>query len=108
MTDELNRLRQDYGPAFLAYLTYRDEAGLRAAYELGRAAMRNAVGLLELVRVHHDIALEPIRTARSVEEAQDLACAAAAFLVEALAAFEMTQRGFMAAGEREDSGGGGI
>jgi len=95
VSDELARLRQDYAPVFLAYLTHRDEAGLRAAYELGRRAMSSTVGLLELVGVHHEVALEVMRTARNVDEAQDIARAASAFLAETLAAFEMTQRAFM-------------
>jgi len=57
--------------------------------------MQNAVGLLDLVRLHDEITLDVLRTARTPEEAVEIARAAAAFLVEALASFEMTQRGFM-------------
>ncbi len=89
-------LKQDYTPPFLAYLTTQDEAGLRRAYELGRHAMRRSVGLLDLVRIHNEVFLEVIGTARTPESAQDVARAASTFLVEALASFEMTQRGFMA------------
>ncbi len=95
MSDEVARLRQDYAPVFLAYLTHRDEAGLRAAYELGRRAMCSAVGLLKLVRIHDDVVMEVMGTARNVEEARDVARAASAFLAETLAAFEMTQRAFL-------------
>lgn len=102
MNDELTRLRLDYAPPFLAYLANRDEAGLRAAYELGRQALCNAVGLLEVVRVHDEIFLEVMGTAQSIEDAQDLARASSAFLAETLAAFEMTQRGFMDVGGRPE------
>ena len=70
--------------------------GLRSAYELGRVAMRCSVGLLDLVRIHNEVFLEAMATARTPESAQDVARAASTFLVEALSSFEMTQRGFMA------------
>jgi hypothetical protein len=95
MTEELTRLRRDYAPPFLAHLAREDEAGLRSAYELGRQAMSLGVSLLDLVRVHNEILLEVVHTARNLEEAEEIARAAGAFLVEALASFEMTQRGFM-------------
>lgn len=91
-------LRRDYTPPFLAYLTTQDEVGLRSAYELGRVAMRRSVGLLDLVRIHNEVFLDAIGTARTPESAQDVARAASTFLVEALSSFEMTQRGFMAVG----------
>ena len=69
-------LKQDYTPPFLAYLTTQDEAGLRRAYELGRHAMRRSVGLLDLVRIHNEVFLEVIGTARTPESAQDVARAA--------------------------------
>lgn len=95
MSEQLDRLRRDYAPPFLAHLAREDEAGLRSAYELGRLAMRLGVGLLDLVRVHNELLLEVMHTARTPEEAEDIARAAAGFLVEALSSFEMTQRGFM-------------
>jgi hypothetical protein len=95
MSEELEVFRRDYTPPFLAYLTREDEAGLRDAYELGRRAMTRGVGILGLVDVHHRVLLDVLRTARTVESAVRTATAAAAFLVEALSSFEMTQRGFM-------------
>jgi hypothetical protein len=96
MGDPLEDLRRDYLPRFLAYLTRADEKGLAAAYELGRQSMHRGVGLLDVVRVHNEVYLDNVAEVRSVEEAQRLAGAASAFLFEALASFEMTQRAFMA------------
>ncbi|MDQ3616691.1 MAG: hypothetical protein M3393_08720 [Actinomycetota bacterium] len=98
VSERLTTLRRDYTPPFLAYLARENEAGLLAAYELGRQAMRRGIGLLDVVRVHNDVFLDVIRTARTPEEAQDLARAASAFLLETLASFEITQRGFMDGG----------
>jgi hypothetical protein len=95
MTDALARLRRNYAPAFLVYLSRRNEKALRGAYELGRDAMSNRISLLDLVQVHHAVLLDTLGTARTAQELQDIGHAAAAFLVEALASFEMTQRGFI-------------
>lgn len=93
--EELERFRRDYIPLFLAYLTRRDEAGRRAAYELGRRAMDDTIGLLEVARIHHEVSLEVMRTAKDAEGALEVARAAAEFLLEVLAPLEMAQRGFM-------------
>jgi Phosphoserine phosphatase RsbU, N-terminal domain len=96
VTDSVADLRRDYRPPFLAYLSRLDEQGLSAAYDLGRRTMLRRLGLLDLVRVHNEVYVEVMADARTLEEAQGLARAASAFLLEALAPFEMTQRGFMA------------
>ena len=96
MDDPVADLRRDYRPPFLSYLTNLDERGLSAAYELGRRTMLRRLGLLDLVRVHNEVYVEVVSDARTLADAQDLARAASAFLLEALAPFEMTQRGFMA------------
>jgi hypothetical protein len=95
VTDPLERLHRDYAPLLLRYLTQRDETGLQAAYELGRDAMRESIGLLDVVRVHNDVSLEVLATARDVEEAHDLAAAASTLLIDLVAAFEVAQLGFM-------------
>ena len=95
MVDALTRLRLDYAPVMLRYLTQQDESGLQSAYELGRTAMRYSVGLLEVVRVHNEVFLEVHASSRDLEESRRIARAAAALLLELVAAFEMTQRGFM-------------
>jgi hypothetical protein len=95
VTDELAQFRRNYRPPFLAYLVREDEAGLRAAYELGRQALNREVGLMGLVTVHNEVFLDVVSTERSTDSALRTARAACTFLVEALASFEMTQRGFM-------------
>jgi Phosphoserine phosphatase RsbU, N-terminal domain len=93
--DPVAVLRRDYRPPFLAYLTHEDESGRRSAYELGRRAMTQSVGLLGLVRVHNEVFLDVIHTARTPAAAEEIAQAASSFLFEALASFEMTQRAFL-------------
>jgi S-adenosylmethionine:diacylglycerol 3-amino-3-carboxypropyl transferase len=85
------RLRQNYAAAFARYLFRRDEAALAAAYELGRHSLENGVSLLDIVQIHHKVVIELLS---GIEGPQELADAAATFLVEVLATFEMTQRAF--------------
>ena len=102
--DGLSRLRLDYAAAFVGYLNQRDEIGLRAAYELGRRAMSDPVGLLNLVHVHHEVLVDVLRSVRTPEELQDVGDAASAFLADALASFQMTQRGYLEKARDPDSG----
>ena len=90
--DALERTRRNYTPAFLLHLARRDEATLRAGYEIGRDAMAAEVSLLDLVHIHHTVFAEVASTMRSVDEVADVTGAAAAFLVEALAPYEMSRR----------------
>jgi Phosphoserine phosphatase RsbU, N-terminal domain/ANTAR domain len=92
--DAYERFRRDYAPVFLQYLSERGERGLQAAYELGRRAIGEQLSVLDLARIHHGMVLEVLKTHRSAQELEHIAQAASEFLVEALAVFEMTQRGF--------------
>jgi hypothetical protein len=89
--DPLPRLRQNYAAAFARYLFHRDEAALSAAYELGRHSLETGVSLLDVVQIHHKVAIEALT---GLEGPQELADAAATFLVEVLASFEMARRAF--------------
>ena len=92
--DASERFRRDYAPAFLQYISERGERGRRAAYELGRRAIGEQLSVLDLARIHHGILLGVLKAHRSPQELERIAEAASEFLVEALAVFEMTQRGF--------------
>jgi hypothetical protein len=94
VSDPLLRFRLDYTPLMLRYLSQRDETSLGLAYELGRDAMRASIGLLDVVRVHHEIFLEVLATARDTDEAQRIAGAASALLMDLIASFEMSHRAF--------------
>ena len=95
VTDPLGRFRRDYAPLMLRYLAQRDEEGLQAAYELGRAALREQVGLLDVVRVHNELLLEVLSTARDVGEAQEITRSSTTLLIDLVASYDMSQRGFM-------------
>ena len=51
------------------------------------------LSILDLARIHHTVLLEVLKTHRTPNELEHIAGVASEFLVEALAVFEMTQRG---------------
>ena len=91
MTRDLARLRQSYGVGFLRYLSRRDELTLHTAYELGRRGLATGVSLLDLVQIHHSVLVDALHDL-GAGELPEVADAAAAFLAEVLAPFEMTRR----------------
>ena len=96
-------LARDYRAAFLRYLPRREEVALHSGYQLGRAAVVDGVSLLELVRVHHDVFLEVLRDTPG-EDLPRVAAAASEFLLEVLATYDMTQRGFLEEAQSPDRG----
>jgi hypothetical protein len=92
--DAHERFRRDYAPAFLQYLSEGGEPGRRAAYELGRRAISDHLSILDLARIHHTVLLGVLKTHQTPHELDHITQAASEFLVEALAVFEMTHRGF--------------
>jgi hypothetical protein len=89
-------LRTRYQSAFQAFVDDRSEHALRAAYELGRDAVMSGMSALEIVQLHHEV-LDRAVDAREGSDVSRTIAAAADFLVESLAAFEMVQRGFSGA-----------
>ncbi len=78
----------EYAIALRRHLEQPGEAGLRAAYDLGRRALGAGVSLIELVAIHHDARLEVLTAPREQLPEAD------AFLREALGAFEIAERGY--------------
>jgi len=91
----LERLHRNYRAAFLRYLPNRDEAALDTGYQIGRSAVADGLTILDLAQVHHDVLREVLRTS-SQEELDGVTASAADFLVEVLATYEMTRRGYLA------------
>lgn len=95
MTTPPDRLTQNYRPAFLAFLNHPDEEALHSAYELGRAALADNITLLGLIRTHHRVFGDVLRTTTDPDDLPAIVNAAADFLVEALAPFEIARRAFL-------------
>jgi Phosphoserine phosphatase RsbU, N-terminal domain len=98
MSDELRRrFGPEYDAAFSRYVSRPGEAGLAAAYEIGRAAVTRGLSLLDLSAMHHAALLRELRAARPSGAVDELFAAASAFFREVLATFEMARRGFVEA-----------
>ena len=100
----LDRLQRNYRPAFLRYLPARDETALHLGYQIGRDAMAAGLSLLDLAQVHHRVLVEVLRTTDD-QGIDALVGAASDFLVEALATYELAQRGYLAESGGQDAGG---
>ncbi|OLC31697.1 MAG: hypothetical protein AUH31_02130 [Armatimonadetes bacterium 13_1_40CM_64_14] len=92
MSDPSSEFVDAYGAALNDYLAGGGEAALQRAYELGRSALAQGLGVLELAAVHH-IALGQVAMAANGNMAQMIATASQ-FEAEALSPFEMTHRGY--------------
>jgi hypothetical protein len=90
----IERFLQNYRPAFMAFVAHQDEEHLHAGYELGRGALTDGITLIDLVRTHDSVFVALLETAGEPAERQQILDAAAAFLVEAVAPYEMARRGF--------------
>ena len=93
--DSAGSVPTELPPAFLAFLAHPDEPTLHAAYELGRAALADDVSLLDLVRTHHTVLAEVLLAGVDPPGLPAILDAAAGFLVESLAPFEMVRRSFL-------------
>jgi hypothetical protein len=89
------RLRRNYRAAFLGYLPRRDEKALDAGYQIGRSAVTDGLSILDLAQVHHDVLREVLATS-SHNQLDEVTATASEFLIEVLAAYEMTRGGYPA------------
>ena len=94
------RLQRDYRPAFLRYLSRRDEPARHAGYVIGRAAVAAGQSMLDVVAAHHVTLLEVLPEARDPDEVLAMSTAASEFLTEVLACFSMTSGAFAGMAEQ--------
>ncbi|MBI2917868.1 MAG: hypothetical protein HYY01_07710 [Chloroflexi bacterium] len=87
-------LKQSYSSALQAYLADAQEAALMRAYELGRQATENGLGVLDIAAVHQEALTQVLRPSSPSQETLQTVQAASKFLAECIAPFEMTHRGF--------------
>ena len=92
MSDE--ELAKKYSVALQNYLSEPDEDTLLIAYELGRAALGDGLGVLEIATVHSRSLAVALERPITSEERSRLLERQTDFFVEVLSAFEMTHRGF--------------
>jgi phosphoserine phosphatase RsbU-like protein len=83
-----------YRAALLDYLLGSGETGLVRAYELGRGAIDEGLGLLQVVQAHQQAVNTVLESAETATEGFRRLTAASDFLMETLAPFEMAYRGY--------------
>ncbi|TAJ21329.1 MAG: hypothetical protein EPO68_04810 [Planctomycetota bacterium] len=86
------QLEGRYARVLSAYVRLRSERALSEAYELGRRALADGVGLLELAATQQRCLVRLLGRARRGADALDVAAAAHEFFVESLSPFEITHR----------------
>jgi PAS domain S-box-containing protein len=92
---ENTTFKEHYRSALESYLEpTADETQLVAALELGRTALAEEVGLLDLLAIHHASLESLIPVARRKADVQRLLAKASEFLTQVAAPFEMAQRGW--------------
>jgi signal transduction histidine kinase len=85
---------QAYLSAVESYLKGDGEPALQRAYEMGRTALAQGVGLLELARIHHTSLETLVARATSAQQRETILAGAADFFAECISPYEMTYRGF--------------
>ena len=98
MKGQLADVALEYEHGLADYLKLRSEAQLTEAARLGRLAMAENLGVLEMIIVHH-AALARVLHGQKDGGPEDVLRTSALFLCEALSSFEMAQRGFQDASE---------
>jgi light-regulated signal transduction histidine kinase (bacteriophytochrome) len=93
MSNVPRTLLERYAVALRSHLTGPDDAALTRAYELGRAALDDGLGVLDMATLHTEAlriaAVEGAPAAKPVE-----ADKAAEFFIESLSPFEMSLQGY--------------
>ena len=94
MNPAVRQLAVAYGEALAEYGASGSEEGLLRAYQLGRQAVGDGMGVLEMAALHQEALASVGVAAQAAADGARMARRAAEFLAEALAPFELTRRGF--------------
>ncbi|PWU25136.1 MAG: hypothetical protein C5B48_02840 [Candidatus Rokuibacteriota bacterium] len=93
MTDAVSIWQGELTRALDAHLAAGEEAGLLGAYDLGRKALAEGLGVLDVASLLHDALLSVCRRAETSEESARRVEAARDFMLDCLSPFEMAYRG---------------
>jgi len=98
VSELLDTFGREYVAALATYLKTSDESALSHAYELGRRAMIEGLGVLDMALIHRT-ALEDLVLSAPAPDQRRFAHAAANFFNELLSSFEMSFRGYRGTNE---------
>ena len=91
---KLQRLARRYAVILRKYAAEEREAVLEAAYGLGRAAIRDGLGILDIARIHLESRKKLLRADSGGQNRERISKAAATLFLQALSPYEATHRGF--------------
>src|SRR6266446_10511217 len=94
MTGKLSKLSRQYLAVLRNYVAREQEASLQRAYELGRKAIADGLGVWDVAKLHHGALAALLLPALTLEKKARTIRAAETFFLEALSPFEATHRGF--------------
>ncbi|MBI3789048.1 MAG: PAS domain S-box protein [Ignavibacteriales bacterium] len=97
MKEDITTITNEYAEALQEYLGGAGEAALQRAYELGRRAIADGVGGLELARIYEDALLQFLGRESTPTLDRESLKLASNFFVESLSPLEMIYRGFQEA-----------
>lgn len=90
-------LALEYAAALGDYIAGGSEQALLQAYQAGRTALAQGVGVLDLAAIHQESLVTALLERLAPEASQVIVQRASQFFAESLAAFEMTHRGLQEA-----------
>jgi len=92
VNQELRELTRQHARALLDYLSGRGEAALQEAYDLGRKALGQGLGVHDMAAIQHRALLKSLLRVRTMKEGSRTLRAAGKFFVEGVLPFEMSHR----------------
>src|SRR5438094_9179493 len=96
MPETMDKLEDQYTAALQDSIQGGGEPALQQAYELGRRALAEGLGVLDMATMYHKALAAVLSRASTPEERTPTLRAGASFFVESLSPFEMTHRGYRA------------
>ena len=90
-------LEDQYAAALRDSIAGKGESSLQQAYELGRKALADGLGILDMASMYHKALAAGLPRHSTPEETALMLQAGASFFAESLSPYEMTHRGFQEA-----------
>ncbi len=90
----LKKFSDQYASALQRYLAHKEEAALQESYVLGRKALAQKIGLVEMVSIHQKALAKSLTLHLTDGKRRSLVNAGDEFFRESVGPFEMTLRGF--------------
>jgi signal transduction histidine kinase len=94
MRETMEKLQDQYTSALRNSIVGMGESALQQAYELGRRALADGLGVLDMAAMYHKALAAGLLRDSTPEETALMLEAGASFFAESLSPFEMTHRGF--------------